>query len=281
MVHAVTITGKNEHALCSSQPIGELGGIDLQVVAHEGHAAGLWRHEVKEITIGCQPIDHDLKIVPEHRPIAFQDSRPHLGREGDLGNAVAQDSSRDRRVIVIGPRVRDGLCGSSQPPEAKTRQGICLGQPTVDHGLVIHSHKARYFDPIELRTPIDLVGVDPGPDRVRYLDDLPHFLVGQGIARRVVGVADHDHLGLVVDQRAQLIEVRRPAIFFSQVKASWSRAHLLNDAPDLHVVGHHHYHFIPGLEERMTGDEVGLGGAVGDQHVVDVLSLIERSDPLS
>ena len=88
-------------------------------------------------------------------------------------------------------------------------------------------------------------------------------------------------LVLCVDQRAQLVEVRRPTVFLAQVKGSWNRAHLLDDAPDLHVVGHHHHHLVAGLEERMAGDEVGLGGAVGDEHVVDGLSLVKRSDPFS
>ncbi len=64
------------------------------------------------------------------------------------------------------------------------------------------------------------------------------------------------------------------------MKGDRCRSELFGDPPDLHVVGDHHHHLVPGFEKRVAGHEVGLGRAVGHQHIVRALIRIERRDAL-
>ena len=65
-VHAEGVAGQNEDALFGAQPVGQLARVDLEIVVHKRHPAGLWRHEPEHITIGGEPIEKNLEILKQH-----------------------------------------------------------------------------------------------------------------------------------------------------------------------------------------------------------------------
>ena len=87
--------------------------------------------------------------------------------------------------------------------------------------------------------------------------------------RWVVGVADHDHLGLLGHRPVEIVEIERPAIIHQpEVKDIGALAEVPAQTPSLHVVGDHESEAVAWFEEGPQREVIRLRSAVDDGDVV-------------
>jgi hypothetical protein len=110
--------------------------------------------------------------------------------------------------------------------------------------------------------------------------------LGQLRAGWIVRIADQDQLRLRGDQRAQGVQIHAPPRHISlahllQRPRFYRSAEAARQAPGLHVVRHHHDHFVAGFDEVPHRDVIGLGAPIGDLDVVFGGAGIHRRDQAS
>ena len=100
-------------------------------------------------------------------------------------------------------------------------------------------------------------------------------------ARRVVRVAERDQLRPLAGQRAQLAEVRQPAVLLAQAQRADVGAEALRDRVVLLVVRDDRDDAVARLHEREVDELVGADRAVRDQHVLARLAVVEGGDAVA
>ena len=88
VVQAKVVAGDDEHTLVVDQPLGELGRVDVQVIAGKGDGCGLGRCQVKDALVTVQPFLEDGKASPDIVARPLDEARSHLGRQGQGGELV-------------------------------------------------------------------------------------------------------------------------------------------------------------------------------------------------
>ena len=76
--------------------------------------------------------------------------------------------------------------------------------------------------------------------------DTVHLRFSEDVTRGVIRVADGDEFCSLRRGIVQLVQIGSPAQFLSEMKRFESHAVVVAEAPNLHVVGQHHHHLIPG-----------------------------------
>ena len=187
----------------------------------------------------------------------------------------------DGGVVVTGPALGRDLGRGDQPADAQSREAVCLGQAAHADHLVVASPETRRGFPVQLSARVHLVGEQPGAHFAAALEDHAARVVGEDVARRVVGVGDDHELRARRDGGADLLGERLPAVAGVQVEPADLGAEVLGLAPDLEVAGEQHRDLVARLQQTPAGDEVRFGAAGGDEHVVGRGAGVERGDALA
>ena len=242
-------------------------------VADESNRPGFGGRPRQIAGVRVDPGPDDPHVGGDDPPGALQQGRPAGRSQGAAGEPVAQRPRRDGRVVAAAPQVGRHVRGGHRPADAQPRQPVGLRQaPGDDRPLRPPPHRRR-VDAVVLDAAVDLVGEHPGAVPFRDLADRRHLGFGQPRPGRVVRVADGDELRAAGHQRAQLVDVGRPAggrrgPLGAQRPGPHAGAEPFGQPLHLPVVGLHHHHFVARLDQAPAGGEVGLGAAVGDDHVL-------------
>src|SRR5437879_13535558 len=94
-------------------------------------------------------------------------------------------------------------------------------------------------------------------------------------------IGDYDELGAGRDGGANLLDVRLPSFLLVELQRLRLCAEVLRQSPGLEVVRHHHGHFVAGLEQAPTRDEVRFGAAGRDEHLIRRGTGVERRAALA
>ena len=94
-------------------------------------------------------------------------------------------------------------------------------------------------------------------------------------------IGDDDEFGAGRDRRADLLDVRLPALLLVQLERPDLRAEVLREPRGLHVVRRHHGDLVAGFDQPPARQEVGFRAARGDQYLIRRRAGIQRRDPLT
>ena len=263
----------DQHPLRLAQPGGERGRTGRVAAADEGEGARLGRDRRERRGVPADPVRDDPPVGGDAPPRPCEQRRAAGGGQGVPGEQIAHGARRDRRVVAAAPELGGRRPGADGPADPQARQTVRLRQPAGDDHPPGPAPRRRRLHAVALDPAVDLVGQHPRAVPLRDGADRRHLGIGQARAGRVVRIADGDQLRAIRHQRAQLVEVGRPAgrgarPLLAQRPGPDDRAESFRQPLHLPVVGPHHHDLVARLDEAPAGDEVRFGPAVGDEDLV-------------
>ncbi len=213
---------------------------------------------------------------------ACQQSRAHVGRQGERRQLVRQYGRGDGGVLVAHPHRIERLARPHGPSDTQPRQPVCLAQASHGQHPVVEPPEGRCFlvaQPLGAR--VDLVGQYPRADPVGGGHHGPHLIRGHDATGRIVRIAHGDQACLGGDGGIELCQIRRPGVILAQTKRTHVEPQILRDAPDLHVVGQHDDNLLAGGQQAVYRQIIGLGGAYRDEDLLGGGPLVERGDAIA
>jgi endonuclease/exonuclease/phosphatase family metal-dependent hydrolase len=280
LVETDHVARDQQNAPLLADSLDQLAAADRQVVFRVGDGARRRRCPGEMVLMGSEPGFEGWVVCAQDRPGPAEDSLPRVGPHGESSQHVGHHSRRQRGVVVALPESADELGRRDDPAHPQARHGKCLRESAGDDDAIVASPEGRRrFVAAELRAAVDLIRHDPRSHPVCGVGDRAHLVLGENVPGRVVRIADHDRPGALGDGSVQPVQVQTPlpAIEHEPERVG-GLPEVPGQTPSLHVVGDHEGQPVTRLEQGPQGQEVGLGAAVGQAHVVRTRTRVPHRD---
>ena len=196
--------------------------------------------------------------------------------EGEGREILINPPNGDRVVIAVDHDVFQQGLRPRDPAHAQPGQRIGLGHPRrADAPLVQIADRGGIAVPRLIGAAIDLIAEHPCAAAARDLGNLSQHRAIHQRAGRVVGVVGGNHPRVGPHHRAQLVKVGQEAVLGAQMQQFDLGADAFGDRVMLLVGRHDGDDMIAAANQRLMNQRIGPDGAVGGQHVLAGLGLVE------
>ena len=267
-----------QDALLGPQPLRQFGGVDVEAVAHVADRAGVRGPVREKVRAVVEPAGDAGEVGPDDPPGPLEYAGAHIGAQDAACRDVRERGRRDRRVVFPAPELLVHVRRRRDPAESEPRKRVRLRKGVRHDHPVVAAPEALRLRVLDLRPHVDLVREDPGPGRLRRLDDLVHRGPGEDGSRRVVGVRDDDEARPGRDDVGGAARLGLPAEILPQLPRDDIRAEPPRDARRLAVGRLQRHHAISRRDEAPEDHVVRLGPARRGDDVVGDRPLVQRRD---
>src|SRR5829696_8081093 len=258
---------REHHAVFFGEPVGELEGGHVELVAQEGQQPAPRRRPREEVGALLDEAVCRLKVLADDLAVTLDDAISVLERQDC--QCVAELARAQGDVVTHAPAFGHYLCRCRHPSDTQPRQaeGLGDGADADGRGAVVDSGRREGGAAGNLEPPVGLVAEDPSPHRLGQVVDAPELLLAEHGPRGVVRGIEYDQTRAGCHQALQLVQVVAVALepYLPQADVgSYGAGH----AVELLVGGVDGHDVVTRIEQDVKQQEVGLDGARGDEDVL-------------
>src|SRR3712207_2391157 len=258
---------REHHAVFFGEPVGELEGGHVELVAQEGQQTTPWRRPGKELGALLDKALGRLQVLADDLPVTLDDAISVFERQDR--QRVAELARAQGGVVAHAPALGHYLCRCRHPPDPQPRQPEGLGDGADAYGTrtVLEGGRREGIAAGDLEPSVGLVAEHPGPYRLRQAVDAPELLLAEHCPRWVVRGVHDDQTRARGHQTLQLVQVVAVALG-PYPPQGYLGADGAGHAVKLLVGGVDGHNVVSRIEQDVEQQEVSLDCARGDQDVL-------------
>src|SRR5918994_3723208 len=200
-------TRREDHAVFFGEPVGELRGGHVELVAQEGQQTAPRRRPREELGALLDEARGSLEVLTDVLPVALDDAVFVLERQDRQG--VGELARAQGGVVAHTPALGHHLGRRRHPsdPEPRQPEGLGDGADADGTSTVVDGGRREAIAAGDLEPPVGFVAKQPGPYRLGQAVDAPELFFAQHGPRWVVRGVDDDQARARAHQALQLVQV--------------------------------------------------------------------------